>query len=300
MQPDNQQLIFGQSSCPDDGSFLSGLRRTFIEAVVQTLSDTTLDIKEYLVLGRTCWPVYIEPLHPTSIDKTIEAVLKPKYGTVATDDPDLVKRELLSFLGTKLLPQLRGFMDRATTVNTLVPFEYGAKSVIPNNHSLPRLSKYMLLAAYLCQVNRPDRDKHLFSIQKNGKKRRSMDNGEAAEATAFGSQTTDIQAKSFRPKSFPAERMLSVYVNLVGLHDFSNEEETLAGNRDKRIQSLGSCALYETLTHLRDIGLIHEQPSRSVSEPIRMSDIRYWCSLSRDEALTIAKSIALPLDNYLR
>lgn len=251
-QPENQELLFGDVVDLQREGFRSALRQSFLGTLVQSLHDRTLDLKEYLRMGREVWPRYSEPLEPSKINRTL-AVAKQ---VAASNDTAIVQGEILSLLDRKFLPQMRSILERG--------------SIAPSVHEFPSLQKYALLAAYLCQVNRPDKDRKLFSIEKNGRKRRATDN--ADEEGAFG-----LAAK--RVRTFPVERMLSVFVSVVGLHSTGSDEE--------RIRSLGSTAFFGSLAELREMGLVLGDARRC------------WCSLSASEAQGIAKSLNFPLDKYM-
>jgi hypothetical protein len=254
---------------------------------VQPLHDSTCDVKEYISLCRTLWSTYVEPLRSTKIGKTLETISKANSEKI---DHSTLQGEILSLLGRKFLPHLGGAIEKGGLTLT------ANDRFIDRVHDFPMLTKYLLLAAYLCQVNRPDRDRHLFSIQKNGRRRRGNDQENAGESIAFGSNTLDQQGMSIRPRSFPTERMLSVFISMVGLHASSQMGNS---NWESSIRSLGSCAFFENLACLKACGLLNDHPSRSVHDPVKMSDSSLWCSLTLDEARRIAKSIDFPLDRYV-
>ena len=295
MQSHVQRLIFGERRLLEGShEFAKIVRQSFLGALVQSLHDTTTDIKEYITLGRSLWPTYVAPLNSARIDKTLETATK----MASTDDPSSLQREILDILGKAFLPVLGNAIEKgAFALNAGGGLSASNASV--REHEFPLLTKYLLLAAFLCQVNHPDRDKRLFSIQKNGRKsRRNNDQDDTGEDVAFGSTTKDQQLKIIRPRSFPSERMLSVFISLVGLH--ATEQMNLSvGDQIESVNSLGSCAFYENLAHLRGLGLLREHPNRSVTDTIRLGDTRFSCSLTREEATGIAKSIALPLDRYM-
>ena len=236
--------------------FKPSLRKSFLGTLVQSLHDRTLDLKEYIRKGRELWTTYIEPLQSDRIGKTLETAKK----TAGIEDRSTIQSELLALLDRRFLPQLRRDLEKETQLSDDI-------------HEFPNLQKYLLLSAFLCQVNRPDRDRKLFSIQKNGKRRRNAPAaGNADEEGAFG-------AAAKRTRTYPAERMLSVFVSVVGLNS--------GGSDDERMRSLGSTSFFESLAELRQIGLIHGNSRRC------------WCSLTAAEAQSIAKSLNFPLDKYM-
>jgi hypothetical protein len=292
---------FDFSGVGADAGFKQAVFRSFLDTLVQSVLDLTSDIKEFIRLGRSLWPKYVEPLGEDSVDATIQSARKALESKVGSSNPnDSVQRQILTILDRRIFPEIRRVLQRGVFKLELdSPFVLRKETGPPNteHHEMPRLCKHLLLAAFLCQHNRPDRDKHLFSIQKNGKRRRSS-NGENNDGgdLAFGS--TSQQPKTLRPRSFPLERMLSLYVSTIGLNP------SLASNDgnidiDERLRSLGTATFNESLAHLRDIGLLNEPPSRTAADALRMSDARYWCSLTLDEAQGIARSVDFPLDKYI-
>jgi hypothetical protein len=284
-----------------DARFKQAVFRSFLDTLVQSVLDLTSDIKEFIRLGRSLWPKYVEPLGEDSVDATIQSARKALESKVGSSNPnDSVQRQILTILDRRIFPEIRRVLQRGVfTLEFDSPFVLKKETGPPNTeqHEMPYLCKYLLLAAFICQHNRPDRDKHLFSIQKNGKRRRSS-NGENNNGgdLAFGS--TSQQPKTLRPRSFPLERMLSVYVSTIGLNQSLGSND---GNidHDERLRSLGTSTFNESLAHLRDIGLLNEPPSRTAADALRMNDARYWCSLTLDEAHGIAKSVNFPLDRYI-
>lgn len=289
------------SSVGADAGFEQAVFRSFLDTLVQSVLDLTSDIKEFIRLGRSLWPKYVEPLGEDLVDATVQSARKALESKGGSSNPnDSVQRQILTILDRRIFPEIRRVLQRGVfTLEFDSPFVLTKATGPPNTeqHEMPYLCKYLLLAAFMCQHNRPDRDKHLFSIQKNGKRRRSS-NGENNNGgdLAFGS--TSQQPKTLRPRSFPLERMLSVYVSTIGLNQSlgSNDGNT---DRDERLGSLGTATFNESLAHLRDIGLLNEPPSRTAADALRMSDARYWCSLTLDEAQGIAKSVNFPLDRYI-
>lgn len=304
-QPHVQRLIIGEDAheyCSTD--FQQNVFRSFLDTLVQALYTTTSDVKEVVQVGRRLWPKYIAPLGKATIEKTIESAREALASKSTTPEADPqaadIRREVLSFLDRKILPSIRLELEGG-----LFSLE-GISRSSAKLHDLPVLTKYLVLAAFLCHVNRPDRDKHLFSIQKNGRRRRQETDRDDQEDVAFGSDLQASQSKLFRPKTFPVERMLSVYVSMVGLNQQSLESSSAAASSsssadgEERLRSLGSTAFYENISHLRDMNLLHEYPIRSATDPIRLADPRYWTSITKEEAHKIASDLSFPLDRYIK
>ena len=262
---------------------------------MQSMYDLTKNVKEIIRFGRILWLRYTDPLHPSKIDGTLQAISRK----LASFQPPVeatagrVEEELLAFLDRKVLTQVRPLTE---------DYLFSVSVPIHQNdvqHGMSDRAKYLLLAAYLCQVNRPDRDKHLFSIQKNGRRRKSAtESNTASEDTAFGADAM-AQPKSLRLRTFPLERMLSIFVSVVTLHQMANNKESLPEEDTEQLLLLGDASLQQNLEYLQDVGLLHEQPATGPTDPVRLTGRRYWCELTEVEALQLAESLEFPLTRYI-
>jgi hypothetical protein len=272
------------------------------------MCDLTTDIREYLRIGRFLWPSYVLPCSPANIHKTLERARKQSASgngkSIAThEDLQVLKREILLILDQNIFPRVRHALehgigclelDSPGTIDETQP-----QSISPpvENGQVPVFADYLLLAAYICQVNRPDTDKQIFSIQKNGRKRRRGNKAESArddgEDVAFGLSFTD--QNTHRARSFPLERLYSLYVNIINLN-YSNNADT--ENGEDALRSLGTIEFDSAVASLIDIGVLHEYPSRSSTETKRLSQRSVWSSITWSEAQDAAKRVNFPLDRY--
>lgn len=248
--------------------------------------------------GRILWPRYTVPLQSSKIDDTLSVITRKlaSFQPPQEASPSRVEQELLTYLDSKVLSQTRSLTEECLfAVSVPPPTGQNIK------HDMPDRAKYLLLSAYLCQVNRPDRDKHLFSIQKNGRRRKTTtESNTASQDTAFGTNPT-AQPKSLRLRTFPLERMLSIFVSLVTLHqiDKSNNKESMPDEESEQLLSLGDVSLQHNLEYLQNSGLLHEQPATAPTDPIRLTTRRYWCELTQEEAHRLAASLQFPLTQYV-
>ena len=278
-----------------DDSFQAKVYHSFVRTLMQSMYDLTKNVKEIIRFGRILWLRYTDPLHPSKIDGTLQAISRK----LASFQPPVeatagrVEEELLAFLDRKVLTQVRPLTE---------DYLFSVSVPIHQNdvqHGMSDRAKYLLLAAYLCQVNRPDRDKHLFSIQKNGRRRKSAtESNTASEDTAFGADAM-AQPKSLRLRTFPLERMLSIFVSVVTLHQMANNKESLPEEDTEQLLLLGDASLQQNLEYLQDVGLLHEQPATGPTDPVRLTGRRYWCELTEVEALQLAESLEFPLTRYI-
>jgi len=271
--------------------------RSFSRTLVQSTYDFTKNVKEIIRFGRTLWLRYTDPLHPGKIEETIGIVTRKlaSFQPPVEATPERVEQEILGYLDRKMLPNVRSLTEKY-----LFALSAPLTGTLHEQHGMPERAKYLLLAAYLCQVNRPDRDKHLFSIEKNGRRRKSAtESNTASEDTAFGADTTAQQPKTLRLRTFPLERLLSIFVSLVTLHQIEGHKDSLPEQEAEQLLSLGDVSLQQNLEYLQDLGLLHEQPATGPSEAIRLTGRRYWCELTENEAVRLAESLHFPLTRYI-
>jgi len=300
-------------------AFADKVFQSFVGTLVQSLHDLTTDIKEFVRLGRTLWPQYSSLIRPSNIHKTLESIRKSKKSrtiSATTNETDMaaLERDILSYLDQKFFPYVRyaiehGLGTLAFSLPASIPKpKLGDRPTLVASSSadeVPFLAKFLLLSAYVCQVNRAERDKQLFTIQKNGRKRGGAASRNTEEETAFGSNTGDQWKSLARPRTYPAERLYSLYVSMVSLNP--SKELTArpngAGNDDEDeddpLKSFGNIYFHETVAYLKSIGILHDFPQRSPNDPIRLSQRNFWSSITKEEAQQVAKSVNFPLDRYI-
>lgn len=283
------------------------LYKSLVDIVIHSVESATHDIGEILRLTRMLWPLYLGPLKKRNAQnkKSIPA------------GPIIVNRELLEKLGENVRPHLRQLVTKCL----LRPFR-----TLPTNrasaasHSdastvcLPYFTKFLLLAAYLCQTNRADTDRLLYTNYRAGRKRRrkteansnSNNNDTPTHASTHGSFLD-------RVPSFPLERMLSVFSSICNKYASklvcdSAGPGTITKLRAESVDTahLGNLSLMRSLLELRHCGLLEEAASSGIDwsdEKLAysksMSSARFICRLSKQEAIEIAKSLSFPLEAYL-
>ena len=298
--------------------------------------DICRDMNELIRMGRLLWPLYIQPLssasaleqmykhvvvaaQETSMEKTI-----PSSGhdaSLTRGNSASTDALVLEYLDRKALSKFRHTIDVCfCSIMTADPQEINNnRSRVENSRvvsgkkrslleQMSSHARYLLLAAFLCQVNRAERDRALFSTERNGRssQRRRSTTPEDDESTALG-KTTNL----FRLRSFPLERMMSIYVSLIGLHDqrmtrtMTTQEEETNQHRwqwDRFVAASLQERFGEVLYHLRSLRVIQLASSSSLDTrdgAIRLSEPRYTCHMTLDQAYSVADSLDFPLDRYM-
>ena len=360
--PENQKLVMGDSissSSPQSAmrqSLKDKLVRSFWNTVVQFASDSTRDIRDFQRLGRALWPSFVAHLHPSVLKSTLTtAANKLNIGIASLtrkglSDPILyskIEDEVVRQLGNKFYPRVASLASGDDSLTLLTLDEDGWIPVLPADDTSedkkvacgkifhdpnigvtlsvpqPYLRNCLLLAAFICQHNKADRDRKLFSVHGNGKRRKSKAKediyGGNAEDLAFGSTSVTLQGgrktkqqphqveqlRSLKLRPVPLERVFSIFVTLVRLNPDHGEMDEALGfggelddeaNLEATMDDLGSSRLYTDLSHLIDLGYLQLVKG---NQPLHLTPSRILCSLTREEALEISGRIGIPLERYL-
>jgi hypothetical protein len=276
----------------NENDFASVLYEAFLDNIIRSVHDITVDIREYASICRSFWLQYTEPLRERNLRKTLNSAIG------GSTEEQMEPEKVIAILDKKFQPRLRTFIEKGLSANVLViPDSVGDKVRVGHIHELPVMAKYLLLAAFLCQVNSPDRDKELLSIEKNGKRRRTSGHRDYDEEIAFGSN--EEESKSLQRRYFPAERMLSVFVSIVTNSDDSAVNSS-GFEKTEKLRAEESLSFYNNISFLRDIGMIHEHGQRQCEETIRLREPKYSCPLTKEDAYNIAASIKFPLGRFMK
>lgn len=316
--------------------------RLFWNTLIQSISDSTRNIYEYIRLGRALWLWFVAPLHPNVIRTTMDGVVNkihiPLSEISRPENSKKIEDEIANILGTRFHQYVASLSNGQESLICLSLDETGC--IVPMNpiasskaagrpvdrlkrrrQEQPCLRTCLLLAAFICQHNKADQDRKIFSTHGNGRRRKSRARddlyGGNDEDLAFGSSTSGDavqqrgeQLRSLRPRPFPLERALSIFVTLVRLNPGLTEKMALLqpGSRSVNgedletiIDSLGSTRLHTDVMHLIDSGYLHRATFQGSikAEQISLSNAKFWCSLTKEDAIDIATQLDIPIEQYL-
>ena len=181
------------SSATSIGAFIRNLHRSLVEIVVQSVENTTRDVREMQRLLRLLWPLYLDPLlesHSPLLEslKPASSCTDPlvqefssvlRVGTITTQRVLLEQTSKINRLLGKLGGLVRPHVIKLLSSNILCPSQggyYGGNTNAANlsfSKRLPYLTKFVLLAAYLCQKNKAAKDQMLHTGKKSGQRRKN-------------------------------------------------------------------------------------------------------------------------------
>ena len=283
---------------------------------ISNIKGSTQDLTEIIRLARLLWPEYMSPLYVSAgcIDSTIQSTmigilchlrqnddgasvdcecsacrrLSVAECTRCNADVTMLKQRLFEKLDQNIRDTMRGFL--ATVV--LMPGRVLRKdSSKPYAERLPYVTKFLLLAAFLCQNKKAESDRNLFTKKNTGKSKRSTKKADIG--SSYAASSAELKQLTVRQPSFPLERLLSVFYSIMSSY----------GHSSLQVSEMGTDRLYQAISQLNATGLISRTgSSRNNNKKVakEMTAAKFTCTLSREDARIIATSVGFPLDRYCR
>lgn len=334
--PHVQQAVIGRPSC-DSHMFLCNHAKTLrsqmneifyssmMNSFVPSVISTTHDMTEIIRLARLLWPEYATPLENCSTsDDPVLAELMWKVlgclsadGSALLDDPNhdpnctfcqflpskadksmdlnMLKQQLSEKLDRNIRESMRGLLSSTIMMpGRALP----TKNSNPYAGRLPYITKFLLLAAFLCQNKRKEQDANLFTKANTGKSKRRRSN-KSEDGSAYAASSKDLTQ---RQPLFPLERMLSVFASIIGQyghrHYMSYNEVGVT-----TVAQLGTTHLFQSISQLIATGLLRNNGRAKFDEKhdddlMEIMSSKFSCTVCRDDARVIASSVGFPLEKY--
>ena len=296
------------------------MMNSFIPSVI----SSTHDITEIMRLARLLWPEYTAPLDKNSNydDPALVSLMWQVVGGLyredeSLDDPctdcsfcqqlstgvDETSVENLNTqkqrLSEKLDRNIRESMRKLLSNTVMMPGRVLMKETQhPYAGRLPYITKFLLLAAFLCQNKRSEQDANLYTRQNTGKSKRRRAN-KPGDETAYAASSKDMTQ---RQPSFPLERMLSVFYSIIDQYG-QNHYMTYKEEGASVAAQLGTERLFRNISQLIATGLLSTTGSAKFNERYNQNlmdktDAKFSCNISRGDARVIATSVGFPLEKY--
>ena len=291
---------------------------------ISSVKGSTHDLTEIIRLSRFLWPEYVAPLDGSagSIDPKFKAPMWQvlcylkrdvvESSVISCDcsscvciasavdtgrvgvDLAVLKQRLFEKLDNSIRETMRDFLSTAVLMPSRVLSHQISK---PYAERLPYVTKFLLLAAFLCQNKKAESDKNLFTKTNTGKSRRNKTD----LGSSYASSSTELKQLTVRQPSFPIERLLSVFYSIMGSYGQHSMQQNGCSTND--VSAMGSERLFRNISQLSATGLIRRVGRSSISlgktkDVTEMTSAKFSCPLSREDADLIAKSVGFPLDKY--
>ena len=308
MTPRLRQLVMGENQREEKPmDLIVQLYKSLVEVLVQSVESTTRDLREILRLLRIIWPFYLKPLLNNKDNKTGKDLLDQCYSNDGESNYAALSGHVSEVLGSNVRPYIRRMLNECllrpgqTMQEQQVQNQNKEKSihVVSFAESLPYYSKFLLLAAYLCQSNKADLDRKLYTNTSSGRRsrRKKGNNDSFVEMITHASSTKAQQRlRSERIPSFPLERLLSIFSSITGKYATSGTTTKVS------VDNLGSISLFASLAELRELGYLtctNANSSANTNRTMIAPLTKYICNLSKNEAILLSSQVKFPISNYL-
>jgi len=293
---------------------------SLVDIVIQSTESSTRDIREMLRLLCILWPTYTKPLLAESSGLLIECaqafqqMTKEELNAIIKEgklEDQSILQKISENLGSKIRVHIREVI-KTCLLNPGLNYSPNENSASRQtlSHRLPYFTKFVLLAAYLCQSNRADRDRKLYTNQKSARRKRGQGKETNTESVSYASSAKAQQElQSTKVPSFPFERMFSIFSSICRKSAAGSMKHAYSKMMDPSIDSidvseLGSIGILSSIRELCDLGLLTELRSILVKNDQSAmnkgySNSKYTCNLARGHANEIATSVGFNLSEFL-
>ena len=289
---------------------------SMINTMVPTLMPSTTDIGEFIRLSRMLWPIYLSPLDKCkdndSIHKTMWSILRDHWEEMRTNEetesgcafiqkiaslakndgdgaqPESKSKRLTELLGLQSREMMREILSKAAAMpGRALQGRRRDVDVVPYAARLPYTTKFLLLAAYLCQQKRNDQDYiNLFTSHNTGR-RRGGKKPDGQDGSAFAASSIELKQ---RQHTFPMERMISVFHAIISQYGDANRSGPTA--------ELGTGILFRKTSELVAARLLNPFGRSHSDDALDLPSAKFVCTLSKEDAEVIAAAVGFPLVKY--
>ncbi|KAG1865655.1 OPT oligopeptide transporter protein-domain-containing protein [Suillus tomentosus] len=277
------------------------LYEQYVEHVYNVCSLYTTDIRELQYIAAARWPGFVKPVLQEQSEVNADG----------DPDPDGTRNELtlpasdgrmrlLKFFTPSLTaaldvlyPRLTNAADWALANDPDMQAPEEAQRQINTEGSiivdhLPRMSKFILLAAFLASTNPAKSDVRMFGRGADKQKRRRR---KSASPKKAGAQTTvaKITQRLLGPVVFPLDRLLAILGALLEENDVENRphEPCFELPGEHTDMELGRVHIYAAITELTSMRALHRTTAVEKLEGPPM----YKCGISFGVAGALAKDL---------
>lgn len=285
------------------------LYEQYVEHVYNVCSLYTNDIQELQYIAAARWPGFVKPVLQEQSEANVDG--DPDFDgtcnelTLPASDG---RMRLLKFFTPSLTaaldvlyPRLTNATDWALANDTDTHASEEAQCQ-PNTEGsiivdhLPRMSKFILLAAFLASTNPVKSDMRMFGRGADKQKRRRR---KSASPKKAGAQTivAKVSQRLLGPVVFPLDRLLAILGALLEENDVENRPHEpyfeLPGEHTD--MELGRVHVYAAITELTSMRALHRTTAVEKLEGPPM----YKCGISFWVAGALAKDLQVPLNDLM-
>jgi len=327
LKPELRQLVTGinlnhhisgcKYACEKQDFLVSSLYESIVDSLVQSVENIARNISEMIRLLRIFWPLYLKTFVRIDIKNLLtnkpnedgqkccantKCICHEYFSLCQIFGDNTSRRKLLEILSQKIRPKIRQLLatcllQPANGIITNCTSSSNSEIIFSLSSRLPYVTKFLLLAGYLCQSNRDDFDRKLYTNVKTGKRKKN--DWKVNEHISFASNSTSQQElRSMRVSCFSLERLLSIFTSIFSKYgSLSVLKKPEEKDDNINLGDLGSIMFFESLANLRKLGIIKEVISQL--NIVNSLSVKYACYLSHSDAIDLSNSVQFPLSEYL-
>ncbi|KII85482.1 hypothetical protein PLICRDRAFT_44784 [Plicaturopsis crispa FD-325 SS-3] len=290
---------------------LASLHEQFVSVVYSTCAPFTQDPNELAYIAAARWPGFVQPVldeHERNAEDNDELELAPpgedaRMRLIRLFTPSLTAA--LEALHPRLTNATDWARDNAPKPNLLsarlapAPAARNAKGDKKDDSGLdvlPRMSKFILVSAFLASTNPSKTDLRMFGRGPDERKRRRKKGGATRKASKSNA-VAKISQRLLGPSPFPIDRLLAILGVLLEENDVDTRppapEFMIPGEYSE--MEINRVQVYGAIMELTSMRLLHRTspPDRLDGPPM------FKCGVSYDVALALAREVEVPLNDLL-
>ncbi|KAF8066619.1 origin recognition complex subunit 5 C-terminus-domain-containing protein [Lyophyllum atratum] len=310
---------FPVSDDPTPGPYhpsLKGLYSHFVTVLCDVCFPFTHDTQEIEYIAAARWPGFGQPVlddHQRALDSRVDEMdlddADDPHPQLSPPSEDIRMRlsrlfnASLSIAMEELYPRLTNASDWASKnkpdPNLLAKHpghiiraaDQRATKLVDGTQALPRISRFILVAAFLASTNPAKSDVRMFGRGLDEKKRKRR----ARKTTRSG--PTKVPQRLVGPLAFPLDRLLAILGALLEENDAEARlpapEYSIPGEyTDMETSRVG---IYSAIMELTSMRLLHRtSPGDRIDGPPA-----FKCGISYHVALALAKQLEIPLNDLM-
>ncbi|CAI5755608.1 unnamed protein product [Candida verbasci] len=276
----------------------------FVKLIVNAFYQYTgSDLTKLYDVMHKLWPRFIEPVESGRINSNELVKLYQENIELFINENVLCNWDIIDF-AIKLIEEDTNNDDKETE-NDLITEGGG------NVHDLPTHSKFFLIASYLASYGHPKNDLHKYSKVKVVKYKQRHSSPTKSPKKKLHMTKGDIDSRMLSAAHCDLERILAILNVIYKNHSISlnhSDKENLlyiddeiVDNEEKKEVEKSKFTLTKNIDLNSQVATLYSLGflSKTASSDILGARVRWKCNLNWKTAARLAKSIDVPINDYL-
>ncbi|KAL7410586.1 origin recognition complex subunit 5 C-terminus-domain-containing protein [Mrakia frigida] len=249
-----------------------------------------------LRLAHSLWPVYIAPLSQPNGPHQLAHLPSTKEGIALHLSQRCREAFQVAISDPTALPGSLDQFRRAEGAAGIVGLAKSKQQQDSLTTNLPRMAKFLLIAAFLASYNPPRKDLMFFGRGRwegGGKKKKG---GGTRKATSGGRKGTvaKIPQTILGPKPFPLDRLIAIFGSLLAEHDRPDSSALRDEQWEEEVgEIMASVSVRALISNLVGLHLLQR-----TSPPDRLDGIMLKSELGWEEAVALGRGLKIRVEDW--